>query len=109
APGSGNSVPGSITTPNLGGANCAGGVMFNVNPFVDIFIDSIKARANSTATNSIVRVYTRNGTFEGNETTPAAWSLHATVMIPGTTAGQQFNIPLPSSIDVAGGTTRGIY
>ncbi len=102
-------IPNSLFTQNQGGNSCGGGVMFDILPNQDIAIDSFYARANATATNTTVNVYTRMGTYLGNELNPGAWTLHATINIPSTTSGQLFNIQLPTPIEIYEGELTGIY
>ncbi len=99
----------TLSTTDVGGNGCTGGVMFNIDPNVNLIIDSFKAKAYSSGSNVTVKVYTRNGTFAGNETNASAWTLHTTAVIPTTAAGVQFNIPIPTTITIAPNVLTGIY
>lgn len=105
----GNITAATLATTDAGGNGCSGGVMFDIDPNINLVIDSFKAKANSSGSNVTVKVYTRNGTFLGNETNASAWTLHTTAVIPTTTAGTQFNIPIPTTISIAPNVVTGIY
>lgn len=107
--GAGNIAAATLATTDIGGNGCSGGVMFDIDPNINLIIDSFKAKANASASNVTVKVYTRNGTFLGNETNASAWTLHTTAVIPSTTAGNQFNIPIPTTINIAPNVLTGIY
>jgi len=106
---SGGVAAATLSTTNAGGNGCSGGVMFDIDPNVPLVIDSFKAKANSGGSNVTVKVYTRTGTFVGNETNASAWTLHTTAVIPTTTTGAQFNIPIPTTITIAPNVLTGIY
>ncbi|MBL7705016.1 MAG: T9SS type A sorting domain-containing protein [Taibaiella sp.] len=106
---SGSVAAATLSTTDAGGNGCTGGVMFDIDPNISLTIDSFKAKAYSGGSNVTVKVYTRNGTFVGNETNPSAWTLHTTAVIPTTTAGVQFNIPIPTTITIAPNVLTGIY
>ncbi len=102
-------VNNSLFTQNIGGNGCGGGVMFNILPNQDIAIDSFYARAQLTAGSASINVYTRVGTFQGNELNAGAWTLHSTITGPPTVANTLFTIVLPEPLELEEGILTGIY
>ena len=99
----------SITLNVLsGGINgCTGGNMFNVTTnTTPITINSFDITPNITGIQN-VNVYYRNGTYVGNETNSAAWTLLGTYSVNGT-MDVLINMPItPLTIPIS--STYGIY
>ncbi len=97
---------GSLITTYAGGNGCDG-AMFDVVPNVNMTIDSFACNIGSTATET-VRVFYRIGSFAGNETTPAAWTMLGVTTVTGAGAGNPTLVPL-GGIPMIAGQTYGIY
>lgn len=104
----GFSAPQTLATITTGGNGCTGGVMFDLDPNLAVAVDSFKAMSNATTNGAVVNIYTRTGTYLGNEINAAAWTLFTTVTV-NTVAGQMFNIALPTPINITAGNITGIY
>lgn len=96
---------GELTTTTAAGNGCSGGAMFNIIPTDDLNIDSFIVNANGSG--SDIKIYYKLGTFAGNETNQALWTLHETVNMSYTTG--LVNVPLSTPLPLNGGTTYGIY
>ena len=96
----------TLTAGTSGGNGCGGGVMFDITPTTSVNIDSFAAATYSTGSN--VKIYYRVGSYSGNETNQAAWTLLADVNM-NYGSNQTINIPLPSSLNLTSGTTYGFY
>lgn len=108
ASGGGVGSPQTLSTTTVGGNGCTEGVMFDIDPNVSLFVDSFKALAAATAQNVPINIYTKTGTYLGNEANAAAWTLVATVNV-NTVAGQMVNIPLPTPISITSNVLTGVF
>ena len=97
---------GSLVTAYAGGNGCDG-AMFDIVPSVNMRVDSFACNIGSTASET-VRVFYRMGTYSGNETNNAAWTLLGTTTVTGAGAGNPTLIPL-GGIQMTAGQTYGIY
>lgn len=97
----------TLATTQLGGNGCTGGNMFNiVTGPSPVSITSFDITPNSSGVQS-VRVYYRTGTYVGNETTTAAWTLLGTYSVNGV-AKVLINMPV-TNLPLLASTTYGIY
>lgn len=96
----------SLVTSYAGGNGCDG-AMFDVVPTVNMRIDSFACNIGSTVSESVA-VFYRTGTYVGNETNNAAWTLLGSVNVTGAGAGNPTLIPL-GGIQMNAGQTYGIY
>lgn len=98
----------TLTTTYAGGNGCGGGSMFNVTSLGSgITIDAFNINTGTIGTVS-VNVYYKAGTYLGNETNPAAWTLLGAFNANGSGSNN------PSYMDVTdftipAGQTYGIY
>jgi parallel beta-helix repeat protein len=97
---------GSILTQYTGGNGCDG-TMFNITPVVDMVVDSFDVNIGSVLQEQI-SIYYRAGTYLGNETNAAAWTLLNTGSVTGAGAGQPTRVSL-GNIPMLAGQTYGIY
>jgi hypothetical protein len=101
----------SLQTTYAGGNGCSGGNMFDVTATSSLSINGFGVNTNDAAggPSSVSVHYIVNGTYAGNETTPAAWTLHETVSAtsagPGGPTKAIFNNPLV----IPAGSTYAIY
>ena len=98
---------GSLTTTFAGGNGCGGGNMFDVvTSAQEVTINGFTITPYATGAQT-VNVYYRTGTYIGNTTNSAAWTLLGSYAINGTAAAQLYmatgNIVIPAS------STYGIY
>lgn len=101
---------GGLTTapPNNG----SGGVFLDLTPAtISLFFDGFSSpTANTTGATIQVQVWTRPGTYVGNTTSSAGWTLAETVTgtgAPDTTTPVPFTLAVP--ILLQSGTTTGVY
>lgn len=103
--GGGGAGSDSLAALSTGGNSCGGGVMFDLIPNSSMQIDSFLAVA--AGSGSSVNVYFKTGTYAGNGTNSAAWTLHATVNVNYTSG--DFIIALPTPIELTANNVYGIY
>ncbi len=78
-----SSANGSLQTTFAGGNGCGGGTMFDITPTSGaVQIDSLEVSFGA-AIQYTVDLYYKTGTYLGNETTAAAWTLWSTVIVTG--------------------------
>jgi hypothetical protein len=97
---------GSLATTYAGGNGCDG-AMFDIVPSVNIMLDSFACNIGSTVSETVA-VFYRNGTYVGNETNSAAWTMAGTVTVTGAGAGNPTLVPI-GGIPMTAGQTYGIY
>ncbi len=96
----------SLTT-TFSSDNGLDGNMFDVTALSDIRIVSLDCNINAGGTT--IEVYTCPGTYVGNETNPAAWTLRGSGSTTSTGSDQPTPIPFGLDIHVDAGTTIAIY
>lgn len=83
------------------------GCMFNLIADTDMIVDSMALIIYNTGFQD-VNVYTRNGTFEGNQSNPAGWSLFTTASVNVSNINAFSVITIPAMQLIAGDTV-GVY
>ena len=96
----------TMSTTYAGGNGCDG-AMFDIIPSVNMTVDSFALNIGTTAT-EVVRVFWRVGSYVGNETNAAAWTMLGPITVTGNGAGNPTYIPL-GGIPMIAGQTYGIY
>jgi hypothetical protein len=100
-------IAASIATTQAGGNGCTNGNMLNIATNADpIVLTSITVTPNTTGAQN-VQVYYRNGTYVGNETNIAAWTLLGSYPITGT-IGVPINVDI-ADLPIPASTIYGIY
>jgi hypothetical protein len=101
------STPVSLTVNTTGGNGCTGGAMFDiVTGATAVTVTSFDISPYATAVQT-VNVYYRVGTYAGNETNSAAWTLLGAYSVNGT-ANVLANMPV-ANLAIPANSTYGIY
>lgn len=107
------SIQDSIQGSRAGGSGCSSGNMFDLtNVSTNQFsIDSLALSFNVTGTETVNVYYIAGGTYVGNETTAASWTLLTTETAnPVSSAdGDVTIVPLSTSLVIPAGMTYAIY
>jgi hypothetical protein len=101
-----SSSTGNLTTSFAGGNGCDG-AMFDFIPSVNMTINGFSCNIGSTVSENVA-VFYRAGTYAGNETNSAMWTLLGTATVTGAGAGQPTMIPI-GGLNMIAGQTYGIY
>ncbi len=101
----------SITTTFAAGNGCGGGNMFDVTNIgtFDYTIDSIDVNLNSSGTQPVNVWYIPNGTFNGNETNMAAWTLLTNETVMNGVADVANTVTLGTPLTIPAGATYALY
>ena len=101
----------SLDVGYAGGNSCGGGNMFDVSATSSLAVTGF-AVSTTTAASSAMNVtvhYIANGTYVGNETTAANWTLHETVATVSAGTGNKTMVMFNNPLIIPGGTTYAIY
>lgn len=106
-----NDINGTVNSTYAGGNSCGGGVMFDVtttsNSDITGFNVSSTVAAGSPETVNVY--YITGGTYVGNETNAAAWTLEGTYNVTSAGTGNPTNVTLGSGIPLTPGQSVAIY
>ncbi len=100
-----NSYPCQLTTTTFAGGNGNDGNMFDIVATTDVTINGFYG---NIVGSGYVKIYYRNGTYQGNEANPVAWTYIDSALVTGT-AGLPTLIPIPVNIPVPTGQTVAFY
>jgi len=98
----------ALATMNAGGNGCGGGAMFDLTALTGALqITGFDIRANAAGSQTVI-VWTRTGTYLGNELSNTGWTAIDTITFNGTT-GVLANIPLNNPFLIQQGQVTGVF
>jgi hypothetical protein len=105
-------IAGKLTTTFANTSSCGGGNMFDIFSKAGLSITGFEIHSGSTSGSSVAYsiYYISGGSYVGNETNAAAWTLHSTGSAISAGMGNPTLIEFPSSpLILPNGVTSGLY
>ncbi len=87
---------------------CSGGIMYNLTPNTNLTIDSWQVYFNDLGLQP-VSIYYRQGTYQGNQTTPSNWYFLGSTSVNVTNTSNPYTVNLHIPFNLTNGTTYAIY
>jgi hypothetical protein len=96
--------------PFVGGNGCGGGNMFDIDPKIDLDIEGFALNMGVTqGLSSPVSVYIKSGTYDGSQTSSAAWTRVDTQTVTSAGPNNMTKVTLNTPIRVNANNITGIY
>lgn len=94
-----------LNAPVAGGNNFDGN-MFDITANTDVIIETF---AVTVGTNATIEIYARTGTFVGNTTSSAGWTLVGSGNVTGAGVGNPVEVPVDIAYAMSSGSTHAFY
>ncbi|MDT8413606.1 MAG: T9SS type A sorting domain-containing protein [Vicingaceae bacterium] len=94
-----------LNAPVAGGNNFDGN-MFDITANTDVIIETF---AVTVGTNATIEIYARAGSFVGNNTNSAGWTLVGTGNVVGAGVGNPVEVPVDIAYAMSSGSTHAFY
>ena len=98
-----------LATTMAAGNGCGGGNMIDIKIFDDLTLEGVDANIDVPGPVTVYLYYILNGTYNGNETNPAAWTLWDSVVVNSLGTGNPTEVLASSGLALNAGDSLALY